>query len=84
MFVPTRANVKLAYGNTVHDQFIGIILYWYHNCPNIYPVGLFYYCPGHTSNKISLVPLNVFFFKMLHQNHVNTVSLCTLESSLVG
>ena len=31
MFVPTKATVKLANGNTGHDQRIGIILCRFHN-----------------------------------------------------
>ena len=40
MFVPTRANLKLANGNTGHAQVIGIILCPFPNFPIIYPVGL--------------------------------------------
>ena len=52
MLVPTKATVKLANGNTVHAQGIGIILFCFPNCPIIYPVGPVYYCPG--------LPLNTF------------------------
>ena len=53
MAVPTKANVKLYDGNTVHVQVIGIILCCFPNCPIIYPVGLVYYFPVHPSNNIS-------------------------------
>ena len=39
MFVPIKANVKLANINTGHAQGIGIILCCFNNCPIIYPVG---------------------------------------------
>ena len=53
MFVPTKANVKLANGNTGHAQVIGIILCRFPNCLIIYPAGPVYYCPGYSSNTIS-------------------------------
>ena len=53
MFVPTKATVKLANGNTGHAQGIGIILCCFPNCSIIYPVGPVYYCTGHPSNTIS-------------------------------
>ena len=53
MFVPTKATVKLANGNTGHAQGIGIILYCFTNCLIIYPAGTVYYCTGHPSNTIS-------------------------------
>ena len=53
MFVPTKATVKLANGNTGHAQGIGIILCRFPNCSIIYPVGPVYYCPGHPSKTIS-------------------------------
>ena len=53
MFVPTKATVKLANGNTVHAQGIGIILCRFPNFSIIYPVGPVYYCSGHPSNTIS-------------------------------
>ena len=53
MFVPTKATVKLANGNTGHAQVIGIILCCFPNCSIIYPVGPVYYCPAHPSNTIS-------------------------------
>ena len=53
MFVPTKATVKLANGNTGHAQGIGIILCRFSNCSIIYPVGPVYYCPGKHYNNIS-------------------------------
>ena len=41
-FVPTKATVKLAYGNTGNDQGVGIILCQFPNCLIIYPVGPVY------------------------------------------
>ena len=52
MFVPTKATVKLANGNTGHAQGIGIVLCRFPNCLIIYPVGPVYYCPVHPSNTI--------------------------------
>ena len=54
MFVPIKATVKLAIGNTVHAQLFGITLCPFPNCPGIYIVVTVYYCPGHPSNTISL------------------------------
>ena len=53
MFVPTKSTVKLANGNTVHAQGIGIILFRFPNCSIIYLVRPVYYCPFHHSNTIS-------------------------------
>ena len=53
MFIPTKATVKLANGNTGHAQGIGVILCWFTNCLIIYPVGPVYYCLGQPSNIIS-------------------------------
>ena len=66
VFAPTKVTVKLANGNMVHAQVIGIILCYFSNCPIIYPVGIVYYCPGHPSNTISLGDLKfyVFFLKV--------------------
>ena len=53
MFVQKKSTVKMANGNTVHAQIIGIILCRFHNCTIIYPVGSVYYFPVHHSNTIS-------------------------------
>ena len=53
VFVPTKATVKLANGNTGHAQGIGIILCRFPKCSIIYPVGTVYYFPGHPYNTIS-------------------------------
>ena len=53
IFVPIKATVKLANGNTGHAQGIGIILCPFPNFSIIYTVGPVYYCPGHPSNTIS-------------------------------
>ena len=60
MFIPTKATVKLANGNTKHAQVIGIILCCFPNCSTIYPVGKVYYCHGHPYNTISLVALKFY------------------------
>ena len=60
MFVPTKATVKLANGNTVHAQGIEIILCHFPIYPIIYPVGEVYYCPGYPSNTISLGALKIY------------------------
>ena len=62
MFVPTKATVKLANGNTVHDQGIGIILCRFPNCSIMYPVGPVYCCPSHPSNNIASGALKFYFF----------------------
>ena len=66
MFVPTKANMKLANGNTGHTQGIGIILRSFPNFPIIYPVGLVHHCPVQPSNTISLGYLKwyVIFLKV--------------------
>ena len=53
IFVPTKATLKLANGNTGHAQGIGIILCRFPKCSSIYPVGPVYYFPGHPLNTIS-------------------------------
>ena len=60
MFLPTKATVKLANGNTVHSQGVGIILCSFPKCLMIYPVGPFYYFPGHPSNTIPLGALKFY------------------------
>ena len=60
MFVPTKATVKVANGNTGHAQVIGIILCLLPNCSIIYPVGPVYYFPDHPSNTISSGALNFY------------------------
>ena len=60
MFVPTKAPVKLANGNTGHAQGIGIILCRFPNCSIIYPVVPVYYCTCHPSNTISSVALKFY------------------------
>ena len=60
MFLSAKATVKLANGNTVHAQGIGIILCQFPNCSIIYPVGPVYYFPGHPSNFISSGALNFY------------------------
>ena len=52
MFAPIKATLKLANGNMVHDQGVGIILRRFHNCLIIYLVGTVYNCPGQPSNTI--------------------------------
>ena len=53
MFVPTKATVKLANGNKVNSQIIGIVLRCFTNCSIIYPVGPVYYFLGHPYKTIS-------------------------------
>ena len=60
MFVPTKATVELASGNTGYAQGIGIILCSFTNCSIKYPVVPVYYCPGHPSNTISLGALKFY------------------------
>ena len=52
MFAPTEATVKLANGNMVHFQGIGIISCIFPNCSIIYPLGPVFYCPADPSNTI--------------------------------
>ena len=60
MFVPTKSTVKLANGNTVHAQGIGIILCRFTNCSIIYPVVPVYYFPGYPSDTVSSGDLKVY------------------------
>ena len=53
MFVPIKANFKLANGKTGHAQGFRIILCCFNNCSNINPVVPVYYFPGQPSNTIS-------------------------------
>ena len=61
MFVPTKATVKLANGNTVHAQGIGIILCRSPNCSIIYTMEPDYYFPDQAPNTISLGALKFYF-----------------------
>ena len=69
MFLPIEATAKLAYQNTVYAQVIGIILCCFTNCYILYPVGPFYYCPGHPYNTISSGALKCYveFQKLLSE-----------------
>ena len=60
MFFPTKDTVKLANGNTVHDQVIGIILCLFPKLPIIYLLGTVYYFPGRPSNTISFYALKFY------------------------
>ena len=60
MFFPTKDTVKLANGNTVHDQVIGIIACRFPKFSIIYPVAPVYYCTGHPYNTISSGALNFY------------------------
>ena len=60
IFVPTKATVKLANGNTLHAQGIEIILCHFPKCSIIYTVGPVYYFPGYPSNTISSGALNFY------------------------
>ena len=80
MFVTTNAIVKLANGNTVHAQGIGIILCYFTNCLIIYPVVPVYYFPGHLSNTLSSGALKFYIgFKRLHLKLLNIVTFLTLK-----
>ena len=46
MFSPTKFNVKLYNGNTVHAQEIGVVLCRFPNCAIVYSVIPVYYFPG--------------------------------------
>ena len=71
MFVSTKSDVKLANGNMGHAQVIGIILFYFTNCPIMYPVVLVYYYPGHPSNTISLGELKFYIgFQNITYKHV--------------
>ena len=77
--------MKLAYGNTVHAQVIGIILCCFTNCYIIYPVGSVYCFHGHPSKTILFGALKFYAeFKMLHMNLLNIVVLLTLKVILRG
>ena len=70
MFVSTKVTLKLANGNTGHDQVIAIILCPFSNCSIIYPVGPVYYCPGHPSKTVSSGALK--FYIGLKKGHIWT------------
>ena len=84
LIIPTNATVKLANGNTGHDQGIGIILCHFPNCAIIYPGGPVYYCPGEPSNNISSGALKFYVGskKMLHIKLLNITTLLTLKAVL--
>ena len=80
MFVPTKATVKLANGNTGHTQGIGIILYRFTNFTIIYSVVPVYYFTGHPYNTISLGDLkfyagfkNVTYVPLEHCDYVESL-----------
>ena len=60
MFESTKANVKLANGNTGPAQGFGIILWHFANCHIIYMVGPVHYFPGNTFNTVSLGAFKVY------------------------
>ena len=60
IFVPTKYYLKLANGNMVHAQVIGIILCHFTKFLNIYLMVPVYYCPGHPSNAISSCDLKFY------------------------
>ena len=60
MFFPTKATAKLDNENMVHAQIIGILVCPFPNCSIIYPVGPFFYCPGHPSSTISSGALKLY------------------------
>ena len=71
MFVPTKATLKLANGNTVYAQGIGFILCHSTNCSIIYLVVPVYYFPGHPSNTISSGALKIYvIFKNVTSEHL--------------
>ena len=74
MLVLTKANVKLANGNTGHEQVIGIISCCFTNCYVIYPVVPVYYFSFHPSKTISLGALKfMLVLKRVHTNLLNIV-----------
>ena len=81
MFVPTKADVKLANGNTGRSQVIAIIFCRFPNCSIIYPVGPVYYFPGHPYKTISSGALKFcVVFQRLRLNLFNIVTLLTLNT----
>ena len=79
MSVPTNATVKFANGNTGNSHIIGIILYRFHNCPIMDPVGPVYYFIDNPSNTILLGALNFFLFRRLNLNLLTIVILLNLK-----
>ena len=80
MFFSTKANLKLANGNTGHFQGIGIILCRFTKCYIIYPAGPVYYYPGHPSTTISSVELKFYFgFQKVKSEPFNTVTSLILK-----
>ena len=60
MFIPTKANFKLANEKTGHAQGIGIILCSFTNWTILCTVVPVYYFPDHPSNTISLSTLKFY------------------------
>ena len=80
MFVPTKATMKVATGNTGHAQGIGIILYHFTNSSIIYPAEPVYYCIGHLSNTISSVALKFYAcFKKVTSEPIEHCDFLTLK-----
>ena len=71
MFVRTKSVVKVANGNTVRAQVIGIILCRLTNCSIIYPVVPVYYFPCHPYDIISLGDLKFYpgFQRVTYERH---------------
>ena len=74
MLVPTNANMKLANGNMVHAQVIGIILCHFSNYDIIYLAVPVYWCSYHPYNNIKLCALHIMLvFQRLRLNLLNIV-----------
>ena len=80
MFVPTKANAKLANVSMGHAQGIRVISCSFTNFPIIYPVELVYYFPGHPSSIISLDALKYFVgFQKVASELIEHCDFLTLE-----
>ena len=60
IFVPTNNTVKSSNGKTGYAQGIGMILFSFTNYVTIYPLGPFYYFPGHPYITIYWVYLKFY------------------------
>ena len=81
MFVPTKATLKLANGNTGHAQGIGIILCHFPKCSIIYiHLGQFIIFQVTLPTIYHQVPSSVILvLKMIHLNLLKIVILLTLK-----
>ena len=83
MFLPTKATVKLANGNTGNAQVIGIILCIFPNCYIMYTVVPVYYFQVTLPTPSHQMPSNYMLdFKILRLNLLKILTLLTIKDVL--